>query len=179
MRRITTLAVFLMLTTAALAQVVDPRQRESSQRDEARLQQERFLWEMEQRDSAASRAQQEVVERRATEYQRLEFERRVNKVAAIWNRPFEDYQRGHVLNIKDAGASLEGVSRSGTVPVAQIGYVPRMAMGRCSQKWEVCGNTLWAPHASRRGEFGTSLLGLFTLGTLRTQRIPATPESPR
>jgi len=104
MRRITTLAVFLMLTTAALAQVVDPRQRESSQRDEARLQQERFLWEMEQRDSAASRAQQEVVERRATEYQRLEFERRVNKVAAIWNRLFEDYQRGHVLNIKDARA---------------------------------------------------------------------------
>ena len=102
MRRITTLAVFLMLTTAALAQVVDPRQRESSQRDEARLQQERFLWEMEQRDSAASRAQQE--ERRATEYQRLEFERRVNKVAAIWNRLFEDYQRGHVLNIKDARA---------------------------------------------------------------------------
>jgi hypothetical protein len=93
-----------MLTTAALAQVVDPRQRESSQRDEARHQQERFLWEMEQRDSAALRAQQEVVVRRATEYQRLEFERRVNQVAAIWNRLFEDYQRGHVLNIKDARA---------------------------------------------------------------------------
>ena len=26
---------------------------------------------------------------------------------------------------------------------------------------------------------GTSLLGLFTPGTLRSQRIPATPESPR
>ena len=63
MRGITTLVVFLMLTTAALAQVVDPSQRDSAQRDEARLQQERFLWEMEQRDSAASRAQQETVER--------------------------------------------------------------------------------------------------------------------
>ena len=63
MRGITTLVVFLMLTTAALAQVVDPRQRESSQYDEARLQQERFLWGMDQRDSAASRAQQETVER--------------------------------------------------------------------------------------------------------------------
>jgi hypothetical protein len=104
MRRITTLAVFLMLTTAAVAQVVDPRQRESSQRDEARLHQERLLGEMEQRDSAASWAQQEVMERRATEYHRLEFERRVNKVAAIWNRLFEDYQRGHVLNIKGARA---------------------------------------------------------------------------
>ena len=104
MRRITTLAVFLMLTTAALAQVVDPRQHESSQRDEAHFQLECFLWELEQRDSAASRAQQGVVERRAAEYQRLEFEGRVNKVAAIWNRLFEDYQRGHVLNIKDARA---------------------------------------------------------------------------
>jgi hypothetical protein len=104
MRRISTLAVFLVLTTAALAQVFDPRQRESSQRDEAHLQLERFLRELEQRDSAASQAQQEVVERRAIESQRLEFERRVNKVAAIWNRLFEDYQRGHVLNIKDARA---------------------------------------------------------------------------
>jgi hypothetical protein len=104
MRRIPTFAVFLMLTTAALAQVVDPSQRDSAQRDEARLQQERFLWEMEQRDSVVSLAQQEVVERRARQYQRLEFERRVNKVAAIWNRLFEDYQRGHVLNIKDARA---------------------------------------------------------------------------
>jgi hypothetical protein len=120
MRRITTLAVFLMLTTAALAQVVDPRQRESSQRDEARLQQERFLWEMEQRDSAALRAQQEVVERRATEYQRLEFERRVNKVAALWNRLFEDYQRDRAEH-QARVLFLEGVSRPGGVRVAQIG----------------------------------------------------------
>ena len=36
---------------------------------------------------------------------------------------------------------------------------------------------LWAPHASRPAEFGTSLLGLFTPGALRSPRIPTTPES--
>lgn len=52
-------------------------------------------------------------------------------------------------------------------------------MGRCSQKMRGLRKSLWAPHASRPAEFGTSLLGLFTPGTLRSQRIPATPESPR
>lgn len=52
-------------------------------------------------------------------------------------------------------------------------------MGRCSQKMRGLRKPLWAPHASRPAEFGTSLLGLFTPGTLRSQRIPATPESPR
>lgn len=51
-------------------------------------------------------------------------------------------------------------------------------MGRCSQKMRGLRKPLWAPHASRPAVW-TSLLGLFTPGTLRSQRIPATPESPR
>jgi hypothetical protein len=64
-----------------------------------------FLWEMEQRDSAASTGAT------GSDGALRHGIRRLNKVAAIWNRFFEDYQRGHVLNIKDAPA-LEGVSRS-------------------------------------------------------------------
>jgi capsule polysaccharide export protein KpsE/RkpR len=120
MQTITTLAVFLMLTAATVAQVVDPHQHGLSQGNEAHLQLERFLWELEQRDSAGSRAQHENAERRAAEYQRLEFERRVNKVAALWNRLFEDYQRDRAEH-QARVLFLEGVSRPGGVRVAQIG----------------------------------------------------------
>lgn len=64
--------------------------------------------------------------------------------------------------------------------MAQIGYLPPMAMGRCSQKMRGLRKPpVWGAPCLSPAEFGTSLLGLFTPGTLRSQRIPATPESPR
>jgi hypothetical protein len=59
---------------------------------------------MEQPHSARFTAQHDVVEPRATEYQQLEFGRRVNNLDAIGIRLFEDYQRGYFLNINDARA---------------------------------------------------------------------------
>lgn len=124
----------------------------------------------------ASWAQQEVVEPRATEYQRLGFERRVSKVAAIGNRLFEDYQRGHVLNIKDARALSKAFHD--LEPFGWPGLTAADGDGSPFSEMRGLRKPLCTPHASRPAEFGTSLLGMFAPGTLRSQRIPATPESP-
>ena len=76
-----------------------------------------------------------------------------------------------------SGKDRAGISRSGSVRVAQIAALPADGDGSLSQKCEVCGNPYGRPVPHVVPSFGTSLLR--APGTLRSQGIPATQGSPR
>jgi hypothetical protein len=107
-----------MLTAAALMQVVDPRQRESSQRDEARLQQERLAssgkWSSAIRHaSPRNRKSWGLAPLNTSSWNSNRGSTRLPRSGIDSSKTTREAIYGHQRRAR----SLEGVSRSGTVRV--------------------------------------------------------------